>query len=273
MRAVEEGLATEDRSFAVGVDFAAEGCLFGLLLGLRFPFVLASLTLRLGLVILWYFRHKVDKAACLTVACYSIALAWGVAVREREARLDFARRLQNDALHSLDVRGLQNPFSAPNLSAWIRSFVPGHAQQEEEECIRVRGLSAIFNDRSGLGNNTSPIEPVTKRFGVLERWELDYDRLRVVDKIGAGAAGHVWRGEYLGATVAVKQLYSSFMDPSNLDEFSREVTLLHQLKHPHVLTFYGISRRDLYVYIVTEFCPFALDLILKAPAVTDDSSA
>ena len=62
--------------------------------------------------------------------------------------------------------------------------------------------------------------------------------------------------------VAIKQLYSSFIDPHDLAEFSREVTLLHRLKHPHVLTFYGISRREMYCFIVTEFCPYALDAVL-----------
>ena len=64
--------------------------------------------------------------------------------------------------------------------------------------------------------------------------------------------------------------FRSFIDPSNLDEFSREVTLLHKLKHPHVLTFYGISRRDVYCFIVTEYCPYALDAILSGGRVADD---
>ena len=80
----------------------------------------------------------------------------------------------------------------------------------------------------------------------------------------------MYHGEFLGARVAIKQLFSSFIDPSNLDEFSREVTLLHKLKHPHVLTFYGISRRDVYCFIVTEYCPYALDAILSGGRVADD---
>ena len=71
-----------------------------------------------------------------------------------------------------------------------------------------------------------------RRFATLQSWQIDYERLRVVAKIGAGAAGQVYHGEFLGARVAIKQLFSSFIDPSNLDEFSREVTLLHKLKHP-----------------------------------------
>jgi len=101
-------------------------------------------------------------------------------------------------------------------------------------------------------------------------WQIDYERLRVVAKIGAGAAGQVYQGEFLGARVAIKQLFSSFIDPSNLDEFSREVTLLHKLKHPHVLTFYGISRRDVYCFIVTEYCPYALDALLSGARNADD---
>ncbi|KAH8094440.1 hypothetical protein JL720_4442 [Aureococcus anophagefferens] len=78
-----------------------------------------------------------------------------------------------------------------------------------------------------------------------------------------GAAGQVYEGEFLGA-VAIKQLFSSFIDPSDLDEFSREVTLLHKLKHPTCSR--SASRRDVYCFIVTEHCPYALDALLRGEA-------
>eukprot|EP00633_Aureoumbra_lagunensis_P003111 CAMPEP_0197288074 /NCGR_PEP_ID=MMETSP0890-20130614/4979_1 /TAXON_ID=44058 ORGANISM="Aureoumbra lagunensis, Strain CCMP1510" /NCGR_SAMPLE_ID=MMETSP0890 /ASSEMBLY_ACC=CAM_ASM_000533 /LENGTH=621 /DNA_ID=CAMNT_0042758471 /DNA_START=442 /DNA_END=2307 /DNA_ORIENTATION=- len=136
---------------------------------------------------------------------------------------------------------------------------------------KQRGTQSTESNQTTTQNQqqqTSVLKHETKkqnfsRFEALQNWEIDYERLRVVRKIGAGSAGHVYKGEYIGAVVAIKQLYSTYIDPSNLDEFSREVTLLHKLKHPHVLTFYGIARRDVYCYIVTEFCPYALDSILS----------
>lgn len=37
-----------------------------------------------------------------------------------------------------------------------------------------------------------------------------------------------------------------------------------------MLTFYGISRRDVYCFIVTEYCPYALDALLAGARVADD---
>ena len=38
-----------------------------------------------------------------------------------------------------------------------------------------------------------------RRFATLQSWQIDYERLRVVAKIGAGARGQVYHGEFLGA--------------------------------------------------------------------------
>ena len=50
---------------------------------------------------------------------------------------------------------------------------------------------------------------------------------------------------------------------------SREVTLLHKLKHPHVLTFYGISKRCLLLHR-DGVLPLCLDAILSGGRVADD---
>ena len=102
-----------------------------------------------------------------------------------------------------------------------------------------------------------------RRFATLQSWQIDYERLRVVAKIGAVLPVSVHTASSW-ALVAISSSFSSFIDPSNLDEFRAEVTLLHKLKHPHDPTrSLGISRRDVYCFIVTEYCPYALDAILS----------
>ncbi|KAJ1445758.1 kinase-like domain-containing protein [Pelagophyceae sp. CCMP2097] len=292
LRTIDFGLASDMDSFVRGVDYAADTTLFVLVFGLAtFPGILLVVLMRavqLAACVHGHAYGDVAPAAGVMII-FACGLTLAARVQERGERVAFAHHLRYDALHSVDLRGLQNPFSAPNLAAWIHTYVRGpddaavgvndggRGSNEHKASFdanlssrRVTTKSTLRRESAFFGPVSASREPssprLTKRFGVLERWELDHERLRIVAKIGAGSAGHVWRGEYLGATVAIKQLYSSFLDPTNLSEFSREVTLLHQLKHPHVLTFFGIARRDVYVYIVTEFCPYALDVILRAPA-------
>lgn len=59
-------------------------------------------------------------------------------------------------------------------------------------------------------------------------------------KIGAGSSGMVFRGRYAGFKVAVKELYSAQMD-NNMEESFREAETLARLRHPNIVTFYGLS--------------------------------
>ena len=88
-----------------------------------------------------------------------------------------------------------------------------------------------------------------------QSWQIDYERLRVVAKIEL-----VWPDKSITASSWARAWRSSnYLVPSSTrrtwTNFRREVTLLHKLKHPHVLTFYGISRRDVYCFIVTSTAP------------------
>jgi len=245
------------------------------------------------------------SAAVLVVAFLVVARA-----ADRQARQHYVESLRFDAKQSRDMRGISNPFSTVNLAAWLfpsesrnREETPNNRPSADlaSPSISKSSLAAMVQRRTSQSQppaqpfaslppqptlakgeeekkepEAPPVKPPPavakkpRRFATLQSWQIDYERLRVVAKIGAGAAGQVYHGEFLGARVAIKQLFSSFIDPSNLDEFSREVTLLHKLKHPHVLTFYGISRRDVYCFIVTEYCPYALDAILSGGRVADD---
>eukprot|EP00750_Incisomonas_marina_P028728 INCI687.1.p1 GENE.INCI687.1~~INCI687.1.p1 ORF type:complete len:1206 (+),score=177.36 INCI687.1:205-3822(+) len=99
-------------------------------------------------------------------------------------------------------------------------------------------------------------------------------------KIGAGSSGMVFRGRYAGFKVAVKELYSAQMD-NNMEESFREAETLARLRHPNIVTFYGIgysseqdaSTNDLdsvgnskSFRIITELCSISLDRLLTNKA-------
>jgi serine/threonine protein kinase len=64
-----------------------------------------------------------------------------------------------------------------------------------------------------------------------------FSRLRIVELLGAGGMGEVYRARdtRLGRDVAIKILPSAFnTDPDRVARFKREATVLAALKHPHI---------------------------------------
>eukprot|EP00591_Stephanopyxis_turris_P004521 CAMPEP_0195523432 /NCGR_PEP_ID=MMETSP0794_2-20130614/22619_1 /TAXON_ID=515487 /ORGANISM="Stephanopyxis turris, Strain CCMP 815" /LENGTH=1279 /DNA_ID=CAMNT_0040653435 /DNA_START=162 /DNA_END=4001 /DNA_ORIENTATION=- len=95
-------------------------------------------------------------------------------------------------------------------------------------------------------------------------------------KIGAGSSGQVFKGRYAGFKVAVKELYSAQMD-NNMEESFQEAETLARLRHPNIVTFYGIGYSSeeqdpgsdssgKRFQIITELCSISLDRLLSNPA-------
>jgi len=103
------------------------------------------------------------------------------------------------------------------------------------------------------------------------QWTIEFEDLKLVEKIAAGGSGVVWRAEYCGFEVAVKSLFSSMLlnstselgggrdSASNaLEEFLREATSLSKLSHPYIIKFYGVSCHGRELLLVTELCACSL---------------
>ncbi len=70
---------------------------------------------------------------------------------------------------------------------------------------------------------------------------------RIIDKIGEGGMGVVWRAEdtSLGREVAIKVLPPNWAgDAERLERFEREARLLASLNHPNVATVHGLHEAD-----------------------------
>ncbi len=80
-------------------------------------------------------------------------------------------------------------------------------------------------------------------------------RYEILDPIGAGGMGEVWRARdtELGREVAVKVLPESFVgDAVRLERFQREAKALAALSHPNLLDIYDVGTTDGIHYAVTE---------------------
>ncbi len=78
---------------------------------------------------------------------------------------------------------------------------------------------------------------------------------RLVEKIGAGGMGDVWRAvdTRLGREVAVKVISERLaQDVDALARFEREARAVAALSHPNVLALYDVGREDGVPYVVTE---------------------
>ncbi|KAN0025414.1 hypothetical protein ACTFIU_003675 [Dictyostelium citrinum] len=86
-------------------------------------------------------------------------------------------------------------------------------------------------------------------------FKINIDDLEFGQEIGKGAYGKIFKGEYFGTPVAIKEisLQPNDVKYKDLTKFiQREVAML-RFSHPNLVQFIGVSERGSNLYIVTEF--------------------
>lgn len=93
-------------------------------------------------------------------------------------------------------------------------------------------------------------------FGIEAEWEISASSLTILNKLGEGEFGEVFKARYNGTYVAVKQLKSS--DQIALGDFRTEMSTLRKLHHPNAVQFLGACTRKQPYLIVTELMSCSL---------------
>ena len=83
-----------------------------------------------------------------------------------------------------------------------------------------------------------------------DKWELEYNSIKLEYKLSSGEFSEVWEGFYNGTTpCAVKALLPGKMA---VFEFLAEAQVMKKLKHKKIIKLYGVCTREEPIYIVTE---------------------
>ncbi|XP_028176631.1 kinase suppressor of Ras 2 [Ostrinia furnacalis] len=89
----------------------------------------------------------------------------------------------------------------------------------------------------------------------MKEWDIPYDELKLLEVIGRGRFGTVYRGSWHGA-VAVKLLHvhSLHSDCVPLDTFKHEVATFRKTRHENLVLFMGACMKPPRLAIVTSLC-------------------
>jgi len=206
--------------------------------------------------------------AVLTLTCYTVArvsiLVYSVTSQESES-ID----TQTYAIIEWCFLLTLSTLAAWNFDYQMRVAYLQHMKivqanvnlKDEVDPFHVESIRTWLNQTP---SEDGTVADVAQRFKELE---VDGSRLEIIEKVGSGAAGEVYKANYLGVEVAVKKTAQEFIShPSDLKEFCKEVSVLAHLSHPLIVGFYGICRTpdggDVGIAIVNEFCVTDLDQLI-----------
>eukprot|EP01117_Protostelium_nocturnum_P001837 TRINITY_DN1230_c0_g1_i3.p1 TRINITY_DN1230_c0_g1~~TRINITY_DN1230_c0_g1_i3.p1 ORF type:complete len:936 (+),score=218.52 TRINITY_DN1230_c0_g1_i3:3257-6064(+) len=84
---------------------------------------------------------------------------------------------------------------------------------------------------------------------------IDFDDIKNREQIGAGAFGVVYKAEWRGINVAVKQIRAEHVTTEQVEDFLSEVGILQSLRaHPNVVLFLGITIPPQPLALIIELC-------------------
>ena len=93
------------------------------------------------------------------------------------------------------------------------------------------------------------------------RWATRLEEVELLSRLGSGAFGEVWSGRWRRTAVAVKVQHGHFT-PSDQRSFFREMQLLADLRHEHIVRFVGACVEQGRMAILFELCPNTLHQML-----------
>jgi len=94
-----------------------------------------------------------------------------------------------------------------------------------------------------------------------ERDDISWSSLELLEVVGSGAFGQVWKALWADQTVAVKRLHT--IDPEPVAMFIKEMSLMCKLEHPNVIQYLGCSSKNPFIFMVMQFLPTTLSKLIR----------
>jgi len=120
-----------------------------------------------------------------------------------------------------------------------------------QEKLKVNRLESELNriKQLKISNNTS--KDSSKVF-LNYIHEIDFNELKLGDKIGQGGFSEIFESKWLNLKVAVKVIFDPNVTERLLEEFYNEIEKLLILRHPNIIYLYGITPKNQKLCIITE---------------------
>ncbi|RYR47268.1 hypothetical protein Ahy_A07g033219 isoform A [Arachis hypogaea] len=96
------------------------------------------------------------------------------------------------------------------------------------------------------------VDPVLRE---RKEWEIQWEDLRIGQRIGIGSCGEVFHADCNGSEVAVKKFLTQDFSSDAVAQFKSEVEIMLRLRHPNIVLFMGAITRPPHLSILTEFLP------------------
>ena len=77
--------------------------------------------------------------------------------------------------------------------------------------------------------------------------------IQIIEQIGEGGYGKVYRGKYISCPVAVKDYLKAGRHHKSRDDFMKEVEIFSDLKHPNIVLYMGMCITVNQYQLVTEY--------------------
>jgi serine/threonine protein kinase len=156
----------------------------------------------------------------------------------------------------LDSAGLTSDLSSNPMS--ITSFQDVLAVDRHVDVDTIVSSNHISTESSPSetprANGSASLAAVAAHSSNAHVWEISAKDLEIVEAIGSGAFGEVYRGRMWGTDVAVKLLPQGSVTDEALESLKAEVTILSQLRHPNVVLYLGACTTPPDIFVVTEWC-------------------
>lgn len=83
------------------------------------------------------------------------------------------------------------------------------------------------------------------------QWEIDRSSLKLMERLGSGRFGDVWKGVWNNTTpVAIKTLKSGVK--MNSEDFCAEARIMQKLRHQNLIQLYAVCTVKEPIYIIIE---------------------